>query len=148
MEGKSNLLKSSRFVAILALLLLVVSSVAIAQTGANGGEPAVAPGLSAKAAAEGQVNVIVGLALYGVIRYAWSRPSPESWVWLVVIVFLAIENITESFVLWFSYNWVLLMAAALRSGMSITQLVPAQGDRHHPGGAGARRPAGVGVRGA
>ena len=25
------------------------------------------------------------------------------------------ENVTESFVLWFSYSWVLLMAAAVRA---------------------------------
>jgi O-antigen ligase len=64
--------------------------------------------------------VIVALALRGALRDAWTRPSPASWVWLAAIVLLVIENITESFVLWFSYNWVLLMAAALRSGMTRT----------------------------
>jgi exopolysaccharide production protein ExoQ len=65
--------------------------------------------------------VIVVLAVSGTVREAWRRPSAESWIWLVAILFLLIENITESFVLWFSYNWVLLMAAALRFGMSETR---------------------------
>jgi O-antigen ligase len=60
--------------------------------------------------------VIVGLALRGTITAAWRRPSVETWTWLALVLFLVIENLTESFVLWFSYNWVLLMAAALRSG--------------------------------
>jgi exopolysaccharide production protein ExoQ len=61
--------------------------------------------------------VIVGLALHGAIRSAWREPGVASWTWLAVVLFLVIENVTESFVLWFSYNWVLLMAAALRSGV-------------------------------
>jgi O-antigen ligase len=73
--------------------------------------------------------VIVGLALYGVVRDAWRRPSPESWVWLVAVLFLLIENIAESFVLWFSYNWVLVMAAALRSGMTRADAAGAGPDR-------------------
>ena len=61
--------------------------------------------------------VIVGLALHGTTRAAWRDPGVESWTWLAVVLFLLIENLTESFVLWFSYNWVILMAAALRSGV-------------------------------
>ncbi|MEQ8840653.1 MAG: O-antigen ligase family protein [Acidimicrobiales bacterium] len=60
--------------------------------------------------------VIIGLALYGSLEAAWRRPSVASWTWLALVLFLVIENLTESFVLWFSYNWVLLMAAALRCG--------------------------------
>lgn len=60
--------------------------------------------------------IIVGAALWGVVRSAWNRPSVETATWLALVVFLVIENLTESFVLWFSYNWVLLMAAALRAG--------------------------------
>ena len=59
--------------------------------------------------------VIVGLALHRTLTDAWNRPSVASWTWLALVLFLVIENLTESFVLWFSYNWVLLMAAALRS---------------------------------
>ncbi|MEZ5243831.1 MAG: O-antigen ligase family protein [Acidimicrobiales bacterium] len=60
--------------------------------------------------------VIVGLALHGTITDAWRRPSVETWTWLALVSFLVMENLTESFVLWFSYNLVLLMAAALRVG--------------------------------
>ena len=35
-------------------------------------------------------------------------------MWASVVGFALVENVTESFVLWFSYVWVLLMAAALR----------------------------------
>ena len=44
----------------------------------------------------------------------WRDPSPDAWLWAAVVAFLLVENVTESFVLWFSYNWVLVMAAALR----------------------------------
>lgn len=60
---------------------------------------------------------IVGLALHGAVRSAWREPGVASWTWLAIVLFLVIENVTESFVLWYSYNWVLLMAAALRSGV-------------------------------
>ena len=60
--------------------------------------------------------VVVALALQGTIAAAWRTPSVASWTWLALVLFLVIENLTESFVLWFSYNWVLLMAAALRAG--------------------------------
>lgn len=60
--------------------------------------------------------VIVVVALVSTGRAAWRRPGAQTWSWLAVVVFLAIENLTESFVLWFSYNWVLLMAAALTFG--------------------------------
>jgi O-antigen ligase len=59
--------------------------------------------------------VVVALALHGAVTAAWHRPSVDTWAWLALVAFLVIENLTESFVLWFSYNWVLLMAAALRS---------------------------------
>ncbi|MEZ5165571.1 MAG: hypothetical protein R2695_03420 [Acidimicrobiales bacterium] len=60
---------------------------------------------------------IIGLALFGVIRDARRRPGLASWTWMALVLFLVVENLTESFVLWFSYNWVLLTAAALRSGV-------------------------------
>lgn len=65
---------------------------------------------------------VVGLALWlvviavAVVRTGTgvrARPGRESWLWLTVVVFLLVENVTESFVLWFSYNWVLLVAAAV-----------------------------------
>jgi O-antigen ligase len=63
--------------------------------------------------------VIVGLALVWVLRTAWRDPGVASWTWLVLVLFLVGVSLTESFVLWFSYNWVLLMAAALQSGVGL-----------------------------
>ena len=60
--------------------------------------------------------VVVAIAFTGVLRVAWNEPGADSWLWLAVVVFLLVENLTESFVLWFSYNWILLIAAALRFG--------------------------------
>lgn len=59
---------------------------------------------------------VVGLALGKAAAAAWSAPDARTGTWLAVVAFLVIENITESFVLWYSYNWVLLMAAALTVG--------------------------------
>ena len=35
-------------------------------------------------------------------------------MWAAVTAFMLLVNLTESFVLWFSYNWALVVAAALR----------------------------------
>ncbi|MBT5138111.1 MAG: O-antigen ligase family protein [Acidimicrobiaceae bacterium] len=58
---------------------------------------------------------VVLSAVFGTVRWAWREPSAISWFWLALTAFLVIENLTESFVLWFSYNWVLLIVAALRA---------------------------------
>ena len=58
--------------------------------------------------------VIVVLAARNAGLHLWRRPGADSWMWAAVIGFALVENVTESFVLWFSYIWVLLMAAALR----------------------------------
>ncbi len=58
--------------------------------------------------------VIVALAARNAAVGLWRHPSASSWWWAATVAFLLVENVTESFVLWFSYNWVLLMAAALR----------------------------------
>ena len=58
---------------------------------------------------------ITFLAAWNSGRDLWRHPSADTWMWAAVVGFLLVENLTESFVLWFSYNWVLLMAAALRS---------------------------------
>ena len=58
--------------------------------------------------------VIVVLAARNAGLLVWRRPGAGSWMWAAVVGFVLVENITESFVLWFSYVWVLLMAAALR----------------------------------
>ena len=60
--------------------------------------------------------LVTGYALVGVGRAAWRRPDCDAWLWLGVVVFLLVENLTESYVLWFSYNWILTIAAALRFG--------------------------------
>ena len=58
--------------------------------------------------------VIVVLAARNAGLALWRRPGPDTWMWAALVAFLLVENVTESFVLWFSYSWVLLMAAALR----------------------------------
>ena len=74
------------------------------------------------------VEVGLGLGVLGVVPFVailvlaarnaglavWRRPSADTWMWAALVAFLLVENVTESFVLWFSYSWVLLMAAALR----------------------------------
>ena len=74
------------------------------------------------------VEVGLGLGLLGVLPFAaivvlaarnaglavWRRPEADTWMWAALVAFLLVENVTESFVLWFSYSWVLLMAAAFR----------------------------------
>ena len=54
------------------------------------------------------------LASVNAARCLWRHPSASSWMWAAVTVAVLVENAAESFVLWFSYNWVLLVAAALR----------------------------------
>ena len=74
------------------------------------------------------VEVGLGLGLLGAVPFAaivflaarntglalWRRPGPDTWMGAALVAFLLVENLTESFVLWFSYSWVLLMAASLR----------------------------------
>ena len=74
------------------------------------------------------MEVALGLGLIGTLPFAaivvlaarnaglhlWRRPGADSWMWAAVVGFALVENVTESFVLWFSYVWVLLMAAALK----------------------------------
>ena len=58
--------------------------------------------------------VIVVLAARNAGLHLWRRPGADSWMWAAVVGFVLVENVTESFVLWFSYIWVLLMTAALK----------------------------------
>ena len=60
--------------------------------------------------------VVCGNAIGGTVRHSFRNPDEEAWLWLSIVLFLALENLTESFVLWFSYNWIVLVAAALRFG--------------------------------
>lgn len=64
----------------------------------------------------------IGLALYlasafcafvGVLRSTWFVRRVSTWWWTMVLVFIVAVNLTESFVLWYSYAWVLFAAAAV-----------------------------------
>ena len=57
---------------------------------------------------------ISATALWGSSQALWRDPSADSWTFFAVVVFLVTVNLTLSYVLLFSYNWVLLMSAALR----------------------------------
>lgn len=66
---------------------------------------------------------LIGLAPFAVIAVAAALnagrdlvrdPGADTWLWAAVVAFALFENAAESFVLWFSYNWAIIMAAALR----------------------------------
>ena len=59
--------------------------------------------------------VIVVLAVGNVGRDLLRAPNADTWMWAAVVVMMLIENTTESFILRYSYNWVIVMAAALRT---------------------------------
>ena len=58
--------------------------------------------------------MLVVLAAVNAGRGLWLRPSADTAMWAALTVFVLIENASESFVLWFSHIWVLLLVAALR----------------------------------
>ena len=60
--------------------------------------------------------MLVVMATVNAGRGLWQRPSADTAMWAAVTVFVLCENITESFVLWFSHIWVLLLVAVLRRG--------------------------------
>ena len=73
------------------------------------------------------LEVMLGLGVVGVVLYlfvafsaiagtfarAWRVASIGTWWWATLLVLLLVQNLTESFVLWHSSNWVLFVAAAL-----------------------------------
>lgn len=59
--------------------------------------------------------VIVVLAVGNAGRDLLRAPSADTWMWAAVVVMMLIENTTESLILRYSYNWVIVMAAALRT---------------------------------
>ena len=63
--------------------------------------------------------VIVGMAVRSAGLNLWRRPGPDTWMRAAVVAFLIVENSTESFILWFSYSWVLLMAAAFTPATAV-----------------------------
>ena len=58
--------------------------------------------------------MLVVLAIINAGRGLWLRPSADTGMWAALTVFVLLENVTESFVLWFSHIWVLLLVASLR----------------------------------
>ena len=81
--------------------------------------------------------VIVVLAARNAGLHLWRRPGADSWMWAAVVGFVLVENVTESFVLWFSYIWVLLMAAALRPAPPAGRGIPPPLGADAPDAAGA-----------
>ena len=73
--------------------------------------------------------VVIVVALWGSGQALWRDPSTDSWTYFALVVFLVVVNLTLSFVLWFSYNWVLLMSAALRTLGASRYAVPLVEDR-------------------
>lgn len=84
--------------------------------------------------------VIVVLAARNAGLHLWRGGGADSWMWAAVVGFVLVENVTESFVLWFSYAWVLLMASALRRlppagrGEAVVDTADADGCAHAPSG--------------
>ena len=77
----------------------------------------------------GLLEVLLGLGVLGAVLFAaivvlavgnagrdlLRAPSADTWMWAAVVVMVLIENTTESLILRYSYNWVIVMAAALRA---------------------------------
>ena len=99
----------------------------------------------------GLLEVILGVGLLGAVpfvgfvAFAVARPVRNTWSgadsagawWVAVVTFTLVENLTESFVLWNSYIWVLLIAAAFVPAASTQHRRPA-GDARPPRRAAAR----------
>ena len=97
------------------------------------------------------VEVGLGLGLLGAAPFAlivllaarnaglslWRRPGPDTWFGAALVAFLIVENLTESFVLWFSYSWVLMMTAALRPAPADADPLAAVARHSESSGAGA-----------
>ncbi|MCY3616966.1 MAG: O-antigen ligase family protein [Acidimicrobiaceae bacterium] len=81
-------------------------------------------------------TVIVLLAAGNAGSALWRRPGPDTWFGAALVAFLIVENLTESFILWFSYSWVLLMAASLRPSPAAAEPLPAAALHRDSEGAG------------
>ena len=81
-------------------------------------------------------TVIILLAARNANLALWRRPGPDTWFGAALVTFLIVENLTESFVLWFSYSWVLLMAASLRPAPAVDRLAAAAPCREPSGADG------------
>jgi O-antigen ligase len=56
---------------------------------------------------------MVVIMLIGTSRAIWARTSLTTVTWVVLALFLVVQNSMESFVLWHSYLWALFVAAML-----------------------------------
>ena len=81
-------------------------------------------------------TVIILLAARNAGSVLWRRPDPDTWFGAALVTFLIVENLTESFVLWFSYSWVLLMAASLRPAPATDRMAAAASRRESWGADG------------
>jgi exopolysaccharide production protein ExoQ len=74
--------------------------------------------------------IILLCAAVRAARSLWRSPSHATAWWLGVLAFLIVENLTESFVLWYSYMWVLLVAGAVMTFPGAADpLLPTPGQR-------------------
>lgn len=56
--------------------------------------------------------LVVVLAVAGAARAVWSTWSPVSWWIAVLLTCLLVGHLTESFILWHSYNWAIVCGLA------------------------------------
>ncbi len=73
---------------------------------------------------------IIGLAMFvPVMVFAVVQPLRDGWrhfdgiafMWVAVTLFAVLSNLTESFILWFSYLWILVLAGAIRRPRAVAQ---------------------------
>ena len=101
----------------------------------------------------GLLEVLLGLGVLGLVPFAaivvlavrntgrdlLRNPGPDTWMWAAVVAVMLIENLTESFILRFSYNWVIIMAAALRTPSRGTRPAISSGPGSRPEAAAETR---------
>ena len=62
----------------------------------------------------------------------WRAPSVATTRWVAIVTFAVVENIMESFVLWRSYIWVLLVASAFTRAPNATRVESVPGMTNPP----------------
>jgi O-antigen ligase len=96
--------------------------------------------LAAGSAHNAVLEVLLGLGIIGLVPFAATaglavvqsgrgvhrRIDVASVWWATVVVVALLENATESFVLWYSYLWVLLIAASVASPKAEADMPPRQ----------------------
>lgn len=66
--------------------------------------------------------LIVAAGAQRVLRRWWNEPSATSAWFVALAAFLVVENTTESFMLWFSYQWPLIVALAVLPSVRVAEL--------------------------